>query len=218
MLYVDLTQPRSLNKYQYSYNNPLRYVDPDGHEADEQEPRPVPGQALPVPVVPVRPPIPIGVPPTSPGSGPYLPCPGPATCPGSYIFAPDQNAIPSQPAEAPAPVPLPDLKPDINKPVIPSDTQIRFGENPNKPIVTSPESKKGRKQVFKDFPTRKRAIDARPRPVPAKPGEPRVTRQGKNKKGMGTQTEKHKRGGRHVHDDRHNKKNKPNVHYGVRGK
>src|SRR5207253_10231754 len=29
--YADLRNPQSLNKYQYSYNNPLRYVDPDGH-------------------------------------------------------------------------------------------------------------------------------------------------------------------------------------------
>jgi RHS repeat-associated protein len=30
--YADLTNPQSLNKYQYGYNNPLRYVDPDGHD------------------------------------------------------------------------------------------------------------------------------------------------------------------------------------------
>jgi RHS repeat-associated protein len=30
--YADLLNPQSLNKYQYSYNNPLRYVDPDGHD------------------------------------------------------------------------------------------------------------------------------------------------------------------------------------------
>jgi RHS repeat-associated protein len=30
--YADLTNPQSLNKYQYTYNNPLRYVDPDGHD------------------------------------------------------------------------------------------------------------------------------------------------------------------------------------------
>lgn len=30
--YADLTDPQSLNKYQYAYNNPLLYVDPDGHQ------------------------------------------------------------------------------------------------------------------------------------------------------------------------------------------
>lgn len=51
-------------------------------------------------------------------------------------------------------------------------------------------------------------------PLPAKKGEPRITRQDKNKKGMGSQGEKHKRGSRHVHDDRHNRKKKPDKHYG----
>jgi hypothetical protein len=29
--YADLTNPQSLNKYQYTYNNPLSYTDSDGH-------------------------------------------------------------------------------------------------------------------------------------------------------------------------------------------
>jgi RHS repeat-associated protein len=33
--YADIRNPQSLNKYHYSLNNPLRYVDPDGHQAEE---------------------------------------------------------------------------------------------------------------------------------------------------------------------------------------
>jgi RHS repeat-associated protein len=32
--YADITNPQSLNKYSYTYNNPLRYTDPDGHCPD----------------------------------------------------------------------------------------------------------------------------------------------------------------------------------------
>lgn len=36
--YANVFNPQSLNKYTYTYNNPLRYIDPDGHEALDPEP------------------------------------------------------------------------------------------------------------------------------------------------------------------------------------
>ena len=35
--YADITDPQSLNKYQYAYNNPLAYTDPDGHAPQEPQ-------------------------------------------------------------------------------------------------------------------------------------------------------------------------------------
>lgn len=73
-----------------------------------------------------------------------------------------------------------------------------------------------REQVTKVYPTRKKALDARPKPAPQKPGEGQVTRQMRNKAGEGKKF-KTDRGSQtlHVHDKNHNNKKKPNVHYRV---
>jgi uncharacterized protein RhaS with RHS repeats len=76
--------------------------------------------------------------------------------------------------------------------------------------------KGGRKQVTKVFSTRKRALDARPKPKPAQKGGKQVTRQSRNKNGEG---KKFKTDGGsqtpHVHDRNHSDKTKPNIHYRV---
>lgn len=35
--YAEIVNPQSINKYQYSYNNPLQYIDPDGHQGEEKK-------------------------------------------------------------------------------------------------------------------------------------------------------------------------------------
>jgi len=64
--YADLRKPQSLNKYQYSYNNPLRWVDPDGHDPEEPEPPQDPRPVVPIPgPIPGAPPLPLTLPTTS---------------------------------------------------------------------------------------------------------------------------------------------------------
>jgi hypothetical protein len=90
--------------------------------------------------------------------------------------------------------------------------------HPAKGVPQGPPQRKTRgRQRFAEYPTRKKALDARRRFAPAKAGKPKVTRQSKNKSGMGNKFEKHSRGTRHVHDSDHNNKKRPNRHYGIRG-
>jgi len=70
--YADLSKPQSLNKYQYSYSNPLRWVDPDGHDPEESEPPQEPKPVVPLPTIPGVPPLVVPVGPTT-GSTPKGP-------------------------------------------------------------------------------------------------------------------------------------------------
>jgi RHS repeat-associated protein len=72
------------------------------------------------------------------------------------------------------------------------------------------------RNITKVYPTRKQALEARPKPTPQKPGEGQVTRQTRNKTGEGSKFKTdHGNQTLHVHDHNHNNKTKPNVHYRI---
>lgn len=73
--------------------------------------------------------------------------------------------------------------------------------------------------MTKVYPSRKKALDARPKPSPQKPGQGQITRQKRNKSGEGKKFKTdHGKQTPHVHDKNHNNKKKRNVHYRVGSK
>jgi len=115
-------------------------------------------------------------------------------------------------------------KGDIGNAVISGASVIPFGDvvkllKAKKHIktisnVVETVNKSKRKQVTKSFSSRKRLMDARPKPKPAKKGQKQQTRQTRNKKGEGKEMKTD--GGSqspHAHDRNHDNKTKPNNHY-----
>ena len=98
---------------------------------------------------------------------------------------------------------------------------VKTGAKTVKTIDKANDAKKTTRNVTKVFPTRKKALDARPKPLPAKQGQKKVTRQTRNKSGGNKSGEGNKfktDGGKqtpHVHDRNHGKKGKTNIHYRV---
>ena len=93
---------------------------------------------------------------------------------------------------------------------------VKTGAKTVKTIDKANDAKKTTRNVTKVFPTRKKALDARPKPLPAKQGQKKVTRQTRNKSGEGNKFKTD--GGKqtpHVHDRNHGKKGKTNIHYRV---
>jgi RHS repeat-associated protein len=53
MLYASPGNPQSLNKYQYCYQNPFRYIDPDGHDPLDPDPQHQSTGSIPMPAPPL---------------------------------------------------------------------------------------------------------------------------------------------------------------------
>ena len=94
---------------------------------------------------------------------------------------------------------------------------IKQGVKQGAKVGTKKVSETGQRNITRTFSSRKRAIDARPKPSPIKAGQKRVTNQTRNKKGEGN---KFKTDGRsqtlHLHDKNHTNKSKRNVHYRIK--
>lgn len=147
-LYADLGQPQSLNKYQYSFNNPLRYIDPDGHDPEASEPQD-PNPVVPVPLPGPLPPLPIPI--VGPTTGPtdqqivdsllkVWHAPDPYLYPVSQVIgtAPDPSTapvpIPASTASAPVPQiqPLPWTQPQPAPPPVQAHPRKKQSTGKNK--------------------------------------------------------------------------------------
>lgn len=199
--YADLRNPQSLNKYQYSYNNPLRYIDPDGHDAEEaaentQEPASAPSFQTPAARVAIKvatesakgPKRPI---PALPLEDPLDPLGSPACCITDYFVEPSPNRIPQQQlakdetVAPPAPIQASQTEEkkknlaDADRKGIPRD-QLGPSGRPKVKVVKHATEKRA-KDAARNAGQRQPAKD--PRPRKGKPHYHPTNRDGSRKKG-----------------------------------
>jgi len=179
--YADLRKPQSLNKYQYAYNNPLRWVDPDGHDPEEAEPQdPKPVVPVPVPIAPGMPPVPIGISPGTPGPSDQQIIRGVESVLDTVTYYTGIDALADWlrpkiwPTPAPTPAPTTTTPPTQQVQPMPPPAPIEYHKKKKQSTGKNKDHKKeterpGRKQPPNYRPFRRPDPKPKPTPKPPKP-------------------------------------------------
>jgi hypothetical protein len=176
--YADLRKPQSLNKYQYAYNNPLRWIDPDGHDPEEPEPL---NPVVPVPV-PIGPglPLPITLSPTTPGPSDQQIIRGAESVVDTITYYTGIDALADWlrpkiwPTPAPAPAPTTTTTPQSQAQPVAPPAPIQYHPKKKQSTGKNKDHKKeterpGRKQPPNYRPFRRPPKKPDPLPPPPKP-------------------------------------------------